>query len=201
MFATSTDARGRPASYLPEFFGMLKYAAARPDVDPSRIAAVGFSFGGILSLNAATKWANEQYLKAPPRAAAYAAFYPVCWLLKANAKGRPSVIPTDAWSEWTGAPIRIFAGGKDYYDDRDPNACQDAIDSLPESGRKSFSVRVYPTATHGWDQHGGATFFEDIACKGRGCFNINTPDVRLAQQSTRDLIEFLGAAMPAPSRK
>jgi len=201
MFATSNEQRGGAARYLPEFFGMLKYAAMRPDVDSNRIAAVGFSYGGILSLVAATKWANDQYLKGSPRIAAYAPFYPVCWLLKANAKGRPTPVPTEAWLEWTGAPVRIFAGGKDYLDDRDPHACQEAIDSLPESARKSFSVVVYPNATHGWDQRAGATFFEDIACKGRGCYNINTPDAQVTRQSLKDLIEFLGAAMPAPSGK
>jgi dienelactone hydrolase len=201
MFPTSNAIRGGAARYLPEFFGMLKYAASRPDVDSNRIAAAGFSFGGILSLVAATKWANEQYLKGSPRIAAYAPFYPVCWLLKANVKGRPTPVPTDAWSEWTGAPVKIFAGGKDNYDDRDPNACQEAIDSLPESARKSFSVMVYPSATHGWDQRRSATFYEAIACKGRGCYNYNTPDALVAQQSIKDLIEFLGTAMPAPSRK
>src|SRR5215471_4787393 len=201
MFPTSNAIRGGAARYLPEFFGMLKYAATRPDVDSDRIAAAGFSFGGILSLTAATKWANEQYLKGSPRIAAYAPFYPVCWLLEANVKGRPTPVPTNAWSEWTGAPVRIFAGGKDDYDDRDPNACQEAIDSLPESARKSFSVMVYPSATHGWDQRRSANFYAEIACKGRGCFNINAPDAQVARQSIKDLIEFLGAAMPAPSRK
>ena len=201
MFANSNDARGGATSYLPEFFGMLKYAATRPDVDPNRIAAAGFSFGGMISIVAATKWANDQYLKGSPRIAAYAPFYPVCWLWKAHVKGQPSPVPTDAWSEWTGAPVRLFAGGKDYYDDRDPTACQEFIDSLPESARKSFSVVVYPNATHGWDQRGSATFFSDIACKGRGCFNINTPDAQVARQSTKDLIEFLGTVMPAPSGK
>jgi dienelactone hydrolase len=202
MFPASNAIRqGGAASYLPDFFGVLKYTATRPDVDSNRIAAAGFSFGGMLSLIAATKWANELYLKGPPRIAAYAPFYPVCWLLKANVKGRPSPVPTDAWSEWTGAPVKIFAGGKDIYDDRDLNACQEAIDSLPESARKSFSVMVYPSATHGWDQRRGANFYEKIACKGRGCYNYNVPDAQVAQQSIKDLIEFLGTAMPAPSRK
>ena len=188
---------GTPSSYLPEFFGVLRYAATRPDVDPNRIAVAGFSFGGMLSLIAATKWANESYLNGSPRVAAYAPFYPVCWLLKANVKGKPSRVPTNAWLEWTGAPVKIFAGGKDDYDDRDPNACQEAIDSLPESARKSFSVKVYASATHGWDQRGSATFYASLACKGRGCNNSNLPDAQVTRQSIKDLIEFLGTAMPA----
>lgn len=201
MFPTSNAIRGGAARYLPEFFGMLKYAATRPDVDSTRIAAAGFSFGGILSLTAATKWANEQYLKGSSGIAAYAPFYPVCWLLKANVKGRPTPVPTEAWSEWTGAPVKIFAGGKDDYDDRDPNACQEAIDSLPESARKSFSVKVYASATHGWDQQRSELFYEPLACKGRGCNNKNLPDAQVTRQSIKDLIEFLDTAMPAQTRQ
>jgi len=192
---------GAPSSYLPEFFGVLRYAATRPDVDPNRIAVSGFSFGGILSFIAATKWANELYLNGSPRVAAYAPFYPVCWLLKANVKGKPSPVPTDAWLEWTGAPVRIFAGGKDDYDDRDPNACQEAIDSLPESARESFSVKVYASATHGWDQRRSETFYEPLACKGRGCNNSILPDAQVTRQSIGDLIDFLGTAMPAQTRQ
>jgi len=194
-------ANGSAASYLPEFFGVLRYAATRPDVDPGRIAVSGFSFGGILSLIAATKWANESYLNGSPRVAAYAPFYPVCWLFKANVKGKPSPVPTDAWQEWTGVPVRIFAGGKDDYDERDPNACQEAIDSLPELGRRSFSVKVYASATHGWDQRRAATFYEGLACKGRGCYNSNVPDAKLTRQSIKDLIAFLGTAMPTQTRQ
>ena len=197
MFPASSAIRnGGPAAYLSDLFGVLKYAATRADVDPSRIAVAGFSFGGVLALVSATKWANEQYLSGSPRIAAHAPFYPLCWVLKANAKGRPSPIPTEAWQTWSGAPVRIFAGGKDDYEDRDPNACQDAIDALPESERKAFSTTVYPNATHGWDQQRGANFYEKLACKGRGCYNSNVPDAQIAQQSIRDLIEFLGKAMP-----
>ena len=190
--------QGDPPSRLPELFGVLRYAATRPDVDPNRIAVSGFSYGGILSIVAATGWANDVYLNGSPRAAAYAPFYPVCWLLKASVKGqRRSSVPVEAWLEWTGAPVRIFAGGKDDYDDRDPDACQEAIDSLPELGRKSFSVKVYPSATHGWDQRRAAGFYEQQACKGRGCYNSNAPDAQITRQSIKDLIEFLGDAMPA----
>src|SRR5690349_20122905 len=54
MFATANEQQGGAARYLPEFFGMLKYAATRPDVDSNRIAAAGFSFGGMISIIAAT---------------------------------------------------------------------------------------------------------------------------------------------------
>ena len=187
---------GPASSYLSEFFGVLKYAATRPDVDPNRIAVSGFSFGGILSFIAATKWANESYLNGSPRVAAYAPFYPACWLLKANVKGKRSAVPTDAWLQWTGAPIKIFAGGKDDVDDRDPNACQEAIDSLPESARKSFSVKVYPSATHGWDQRSSATSMKPWPARGVGATTPTCPTRKSLEKVLRISSSFSTAPCP-----
>lgn len=197
MFANSKAMKtGGPAAYLPDLFGALKFLAARPDVDPRRIAVAGFSFGGLMALVSATKWANTTYGSGGQRFAAHAPFYPVCWIFKANVKGRQSPVPADAWVQWTGAPIRLYAGAIDDYDDKDPNACQDAVDSLPEPERTAFSVRVFPDATHGWDQLRSAKFYEKLACKGRGCNNANQPNAMATQQSLKDLIDFLSRSMP-----
>lgn len=197
MFPRSNSARpGGPAAYLPELFGALKYLGARPDVDPKRIAVAGFSFGGLLTLVSATTWANDRLSSPGVRPAAYAPFYPLCWIVKANVKGRQSPVPTSAWQTWTGAPVRIYAGALDDYDDRDANACQDAVAALPEPQRKAFSVRVFENATHGWDQRLPARFHEKLACKGRGCNNANVPNAEATEQSVKDLIEFLQKAMP-----
>jgi len=192
MFPTHRFAKaGGPTAYLPELFGSLNYLASNSEIDPNRIGVAGYSFGGFLALVAATSWANKTYGKTGQQFSAYAPFYPVCWLLKANAQGRKSPVPTEAWMDWTGKPIRIFAGAIDDYDNRDPNTCQEAVDALPASQRSTFSVQVYPDATHGWDQPVGASFFEKQACKGRGCNNTNRPNKQVAEQSTKDLIEFM----------
>lgn len=196
MFPRSNSSRGLPGAYLPELFGALKYLASRPDVDSKRIAVAGFSFGGILTLISATSWANDKFSSTGLRPAAYAPFYPVCWVMKESVKGRPSAVPTSAWSSWTGAPVRIYAGAMDDYDDKDPNACTDFVEALPESQRKAFSVRVFENATHGWDQRLPANFNEKLACKGRGCNNSNVPNPEATQQSIKDLIDFLSGAMP-----
>jgi dienelactone hydrolase len=197
MFANAGAIKpGGPTAYLPELFGALKYLASRQEVDPRRIAVAGYSFGGVMALTAATTWAAGKYGGDSLRFAAHAPFYPICWVLKANAKGRKSPVPADAWLQWTGAPVRIYAGALDDYDDRDANACQDAVDSLPEAQRKAFSVRVFPEATHGWDQPRDARFFEKLGCKGRGCSNTNTPNPEATRQSVEDLISFLSKAMP-----
>ena len=192
MFSTHRAAKaGGPAAYLPELFGSLNYLAANPDIDPKRIGVAGYSFGGLLALVAATTWANKTYGKSDQQFAAHAPFYPICWVLKANAQGRKSPVPTDAWMEWTGAPIQIFAGANDDYDNRDPKSCEDAVKALPESQQGAFSVKVYADATHGWDQKIGASFYEKLACNGRGCNNTNQPNSQVAEQSTKDLIGFM----------
>jgi dienelactone hydrolase len=192
MFPTHGSAKtGGPAAYLPELYGSLNYLASNPDIDPKRIGVAGYSFGGLLALVAATTWANKTYGKSGQQFAAHAPFYPICWVLKANAQGRKNPVPTSAWMEWTGVPIRIFAGANDDYDNRDPKSCEDAVKALPESQQRVFSVKVYPEATHGWDQKKGASFFEKLACNGRGCNNTNQPNSQVADQSAKDLIEFM----------
>jgi dienelactone hydrolase len=197
LFANSKGIKaGGPAAYLPHAFAALKYLASRPDVDPQRIALAGYSFGGLVSLVSATSWANTKYGSSGTRFAAFAPFYPICWVFAANATGqRRSPVPTDAWAHWTGAPVRIYAGAIDDYDDRDPNACQNAVNSIPASEQKSFSVRVFPDATHGWDQTRSDNFFEKLACKGRGCDNHNRQNPEATKQSIGDLIEFLTKSM------
>src|SRR5215813_8145376 len=116
------------------------------------------------------------YLHSWTPVAASASSTQACWPLRGQVQRTRSKVPTESSQAWTAAPVRIFAGGKDDYDERDPNACQEAIDSLPELGRRSFSVKVYASATHGWDQRRAATFYERLACKGRGCYDSNLPD-------------------------
>jgi dienelactone hydrolase len=67
-------------------FGALRFLARRPDVDPKRVAIVGFSQGGDGALSVAASPAASD--GAPFRAAA--AFYPPC----ANEIGRRLAIPT-----------------------------------------------------------------------------------------------------------
>lgn len=194
MFPTSGSGKGGgPAAYLPELFGALNYLSGRPDVDPARIGVTGFSFGGLLALVSATSWANKTYAVGGQTFKAFAPFYPICWVVKANIEGRKSPVPAEAWLEWSGAPVKIFAGGNDDYDDRDPNACHDAVQALPETQRRFFSIQMYPNATHGWDQRKSANFYEKLACKGRGCINSNQPNSEITQISIKDLIDFMSA--------
>ena len=151
------DKSGIPAarSNLRTAYDALAYLAGRDDVDATRVGLAGFSYGGQIALHAAAAWAQEAYARSPDhRFAAHAPFYPVCWAFSAFAQGKRKSppLPEDAFTKWTGAPVRIFAGGKDDYDDKDPAACGTFVSSLPAAYRQAFSVQLYPDATHGWDQ-------------------------------------------------
>lgn len=181
-----------PTLPIPMVYDGLRYLAARNDIDPKRIGVAGFSYGGMLALHAAAAWSQSAYARNPDlKFAAHAPFYPVCWTFTAFVQGKRKVagIPDNAFEKWTGAPVRIFAGGRDDYDDRDPKACDEFVARLPAADQSLFSVKVYPEATHGWDQQ-GAAFYEKMACKGRGCRNSNVADSELTQQSIGDLVEF-----------
>lgn len=185
---------------LPMVYDALRYLSERPDVDSKRIGIAGFSFGGAVTLHSAAAWAQAAFAKNPDlKFAAHAPFYPSCGLFSAFAQGKRKTpgIPTDALTKWTGAPVKIFAGGRDDYDDRDPNACAELISLLPATYQPIFSVQLYPQATHGWDQR-SATFFDRNACKGRGCTNTNEANPEITRQGIKDLIDFFRTPLALP---
>ncbi len=193
LFRTEAERAPSRMGYLQNLYDALRFLGTRPDIKPDRVSVAGYSFGGILSLTSATAWAYERFGGGTgTKFAAHATFYPVCYGYAAFAKaGRPSAeLPADLLRRWTGAPVRIFAAGKDDYDDHDPKVCEELVSLIPEPQRAVFSVTLYPDATHGWDQP-SANFFEKIACKGRGCMNHNVANSAVTAKSIADLAEFM----------
>jgi uncharacterized protein len=193
LFRNPQERKPSPSMYISHMYGGLQYLASRSDIDPSKIGVSGFSNGGYLALVAATSWSVEKWGgKSNLKFAAHAPFYPVCWAHLAIMKGNAKVptMPAEAYTKWTGAPTRIFAGGLDDYDDRDPKACDEFVSELNPASQSAFTVKVYPSATHGWDQPSG-TWYEKNGCKGRGCTNRNVYDAQVTGQSILDLVEFM----------
>lgn len=203
LFATKASApNGGPLATLPMAYDALRYLSTRDDVDRQRIGVAGFSYGGMLALHSAASWAQAAHGKgADLKFAAHAPFYPLCWIFSDLATGKrsPPGFPVDAFKKWTGAPVKIFAGGRDDYDDKDPNACAEFISRLPTTQQAAFSVRLYPEATHGWDQQ-SKTFYEKLACKGRGCTNSNEANSKITEQSVNDLTEYFGKVLVKDQR-
>jgi dienelactone hydrolase len=116
----------------PDAYGALVFLAGQTFVDPQRVAAVGFSAGGWVTLSVAEPNAFEHF--APPgnlRFRAAAAFYPPC----KGAERRP------------GIPTLIFIGA---LDDWTPAAdCTDKVTSWGNDG-PSIELVIYPGAYHGF---------------------------------------------------
>jgi len=116
----------------PDAYGALVFLAGQTFVDPHRVAAVGFSAGGWVTLSAAEPNSFERF--DPPsnlRFRAAAAFNPPCQ----PAMARP------------GIPTLIFIGA---LDDWTPAAdCSDKIASWGNDG-PSVELVVYPGAHHGF---------------------------------------------------
>lgn len=186
------------AGYLPQVFGALRYLAELPGVDKNRIAISGGSYGGTLTLLSATRWARENHSESSlPAFAAHVPFYPPCFIIERFIRSGRSLpqIPADAYSRYTGAPIRIFAGTMDDYEDRDPQSCASMVKAMGVEAKDLISIRLFDGATHGWDHGRTYSFFEPVACKGKGCENRNVSNREITQRGIEEMIAFLRASL------
>ena len=179
---------GRPAGVpqtLPDAFGALKFLSNQPLIDPDRIAIMGFSWGGVVSMLTATQpytdmWGEGLHF------AAHIAHYPVCWAYNR--------VPGYEFSEFTGAPVLIQAGELDGYDL--PDTCLNLVGSLPAEAQANMEVKVYQHATHAWDRlQPKLTVFDPYACLGQGCEVDFIPNIGKAKQARRRVLEFFGSKL------
>lgn len=141
---------------IPDAYGALRLLATHPRVDSKRIALMGFSHGGILTVAAATAWARDRYLaKDTPGFRAFFPFYPYC-----NTK-YPEV-------ESLAAPVRIHTGALDDWTPAAPceemvkrarAAGQDADLTLYEGAHHSFDNIGVPVTRYGAAQNYGKCYF------------------------------------------
>lgn len=196
MFSRGNRARGGTRDNFTHMFGALKYLASRPEIEPRRIGVMGFSWGGGLSLAAASDSLTQLFTGGQLRFAAHAPFYPVCWSFL-RATSDPKSSNYGRYRTLTGDPVLVFAGGEDDYDE--PNTCQKFIASLGEEARSHVSLKYYPKATHGWDiQERARVFYENSAALGRGGKVRMTPNREVAEDSRRTVVEFFVQHLRVP---
>ena len=120
---------------IADAYAGLRFLAARPEVDPGRVALIGFSYGAMATMYALS--AGVAGLMAPggERFAAHAAFYGPC-------------IARFADPRTTGAPLLILYGTDDAL--IDPVRCEEFAADARRGGSR-VDVIAYPGAVHQWD--------------------------------------------------
>ena len=164
-------ARLAPLQRVPDAYGALRLLARHPQVDASRVALMGFSHGGALTMLAATDWARARYAPAgQPAFRGFIPFYPNCG---ADFPERYRV----------SAPVRIHAGEADDWTPAGP--CVALVERLKAAGQDA-EVRVYPGAHHAFDQARGHHFL---------------PKVGNGAKCAPQFASILGPAIPDPSNR
>jgi len=188
MFTSGNRPKEGSRSNFTHMYGALNYLANRSDIDPSHIGVMGFSWGGGLSLSSTSLALTQRFTGGQLRFAAHAPFYPVCWPFL-RLVSDPKAPGYGAYKKLTGAPVLVFAGGEDDYDE--PDTCQKFIAALPKEARSDVSLKYYPKATHGWDsQERAKVFHDDSAWLGRGGKVRMIPDREVAEDARRTAVEF-----------
>ena len=113
----------------------LKALAARPDIDASHVALMGFSYGGMATTYALYDTIADRLDPGGPRFAAHVAYYAPC-------------IARFADSRTTGAPLLMLYGGRDELIHAD--RCAEVAADL-RGGGSAVTVVSYPQAVHQWD--------------------------------------------------
>lgn len=119
----------------------LAYLVKQPFVDPARVAALGFSQGGLLALSSVERGVIER--TSPNKFRAVIAFYPPCRAFK-DAMTVPTLILVGELDDWTPAQeCRNLAEGRDDY-----GISRQKGEGIP------VKLIVYPGAYHAFDAPG-----------------------------------------------
>lgn len=155
-----------------------------PYVDPQRIAFVGFSWGAMVGLLAASPHYVEA-LKSGPGFAAVASFYPGCFRITPKERS-----PYDLVNEDVSRPLLVLMGDADT--ETPAQECLGKLDVLKRGGAP-VEWHLYAGATHCWDcRHRDG--FSKIDVRGSHVTYHFRQDV--TDDSRRRLFEFLDRAMP-----
>lgn len=129
---------------IPDAYGALRILATHPRIDTARVALMGFSHGGFLTMGASTVWAKETFAPAGrPAFRAFFPFYPFCNIAYPE-------------RERISGPVRIHTGELDDWTPARP--CVHLAQQLEGSGQDAM-VTVYAGAHHGFDNVGRSLLY------------------------------------------
>ncbi|MEF8700120.1 MAG: prolyl oligopeptidase family serine peptidase [Candidatus Accumulibacter sp. UW20] len=180
-----------PSYTYRDAFAALEFLSSYPGIDPARIGVLGFSWGGVMTLAAASSNIAAAFTAGPdaPRFKAHLAHYPVCYAYN-NASIPGSSFGSQAGNPLTGAPILIQTGSADDYDEG-VAPCLALHASLDADEKKLMQVVVYEAAGHAWDRlQVPVTAVDPFAHRGRGGAVRIVPDVNQAYRSRELAVDF-----------
>lgn len=135
---TNTCTSGAPVDLVHDAYRALDFLVRKPFVDPTRVAALGFSQGGWLTLTSVEHGIVEKLARHKFRAAV--AFYPPCLDFKDDMTV-PTLILVGELDDWTPAgECRNMVDGRDDY-----GISRQKGDGVP------INLIVYPGAYHAFD--------------------------------------------------
>ena len=123
------------AMFLADAYAALRFLARRPGIDGTRVALVGFSYGGMVATYAAYAQLAELFARGGERFAAHVAFYAPC-------------IAEFEDNRATGAPLLMLFGARDAIVDAE--RCARVAAQLKAGGGDVRTI-VYEGAVHQWD--------------------------------------------------
>ena len=179
-----TGPKDRPVNSMfdPFAFAALRELRNHPAIDPDRIAIMGFSLGGHLSLRLANDIPGRGWLdQGESGFAAHVAFYPSCRWVRGHFKP-------------TGAPILILTGELDSYGDG--KACGPLVDKLNKTTPGIAALKIYPGVHHGFDRGGSWYGYDPAAINQRG---VARYDAAAAEDSRRRAVDFLSKVFGLPA--
>ncbi len=120
---------------IADAYAGLGFLAARPEIDPRRVAIIGFSYGAMATMYALNAGLADRIAPGDLRFAGHVAFYGPC-------------IARFADPRTTGAPLlMLYGAGDELIDSR---RCDEVAESY-RAGGSEVEIVVYPDAVHQWD--------------------------------------------------
>lgn len=174
---------------MPHVAAALKWLAAQPSVDGTRLGALGVSWGGGLSVTMSSETVQERLGKDVPKPAALVALYPVCTIMARNL-ANPQRALYNIQTTMSATPMLIFVGTLDDYEEG-PRPCDAFIATWPAAAREATIVRYVDGATHGFDsQVGPQKFYDLFVHAGQGGWVNVIPNPKVAEEARQEAVSF-----------
>lgn len=171
--------------FMPMAAAALKTLRQQPEIDPDRIAIMGFSFGGALSREVFHRNFRAYQMRGKDGFAAHVAFYPQCRFSMGIYQNM------SAEQSFAGGKMLVITGENDSYGDgmHCPKLKKE-IDGIKEG---QMELLVIPGVDHGFDGTRMVMGFSDpVAINGTA--NM-IPSPRARDLATKEYLKFLAANM------